>query len=59
MPGLTSYAAPGFTTLEANGSGSILDLGGLNNITDGSYKDTIEATGGGTVDLVLEDWRRM
>ncbi len=51
IPGLNNYAAPGFTTLEATGSGSVLDLSGLTSISDGSYQDTVEAISGGTVNL--------
>jgi YD repeat-containing protein len=51
LPGVTSYQAPGNTTLEATGAGSALDLPNLTTFTAASYPDTVEALGGGTVNL--------
>lgn len=51
LPDLTAYAAPGFTTLEATGTASALDLPKLTSVTDASYSDTVEALNGGTVNL--------
>ena len=51
LPGITRYpGASGGTTLEADGSGSILSLPNLTS-ADGSFN--ITATGGGTVNLPL------
>ena len=51
LPWLMSYQAIGFTSLDATGADSELDLPNLTSMTDTSYSTTVEADNGGEVIL--------
>ena len=53
LSGATSYAAPGGATIQASGTGSLVDLSHLTTLAGGSYINilSVNALAGGEVDL--------